>query len=56
MQTPEGELRVLDDRSLNGIYVNDEKVEWSAIADGDEIQVGRYCLHVIESAGTPTEA
>ena len=53
VQTPEGELRVLDDRSLNGIYVNDERVEWSAVADGDEIQVGRYCLHVIESAGEP---
>jgi DNA-directed RNA polymerase subunit RPC12/RpoP len=51
VQTPEGELRVLDDRSLNGIFVNDDQVEWSPIADGDEIQVGRYTLHVIETAG-----
>ena len=29
VQTPEGELRVLDDRSMNGIHVNGEAVEWS---------------------------
>jgi len=55
VQTPEGELRVLDDRSLNGIFVNDDQVEWSPITDGDEIQVGRYTLHVIESAGAPAD-
>ena len=54
VQTPEGELRVLDDRSLNGIEVNDEQVDWSPINDGDSIQVGRYTLHVIESAGDST--
>jgi hypothetical protein len=53
VQTPEGELRVLDDRSLNGIFVNGERVDWSPIADGDSIQVGRYTLHVIETAGAP---
>jgi hypothetical protein len=55
VQTQEGELRVLDDRSLNGIYVNGEKVDWSAVTDGDSLQVGRYSLHVIESAGLPAE-
>jgi pSer/pThr/pTyr-binding forkhead associated (FHA) protein len=55
VQTPEGELRVLDDRSLNGIYVNDEKVEWSPLKDGDTLQIGRYCLHVIETAGSPPD-
>jgi hypothetical protein len=53
VQTPEGELRVLDDRSLNGILVNDEQVDWAPINDGDVIQVGRYTLHVIETAGAP---
>lgn len=48
--TAEGELRVLDDRSLNGIIVNGEQVDWSPLADGDELQVGRYTLHVVESA------
>ena len=51
MQTPEGELRVLDDRSMNGISVNEEQVDWSPLVDGDEIQIGRYTLSVIESAG-----
>jgi predicted nucleic acid-binding Zn-ribbon protein len=51
VQTPEGDLRVLDDRSMNGISVNAERVDWSSLSDGDELQVGRYTLHVIESAG-----
>jgi hypothetical protein len=48
--TPEGELRVLDDRSMNGIEVNGEAVDWSPLNDGDTLQIGRYCLHVLESA------
>lgn len=50
--TPEGELRVLDDRSMNGLTVNGDPVDWSPLADGDELQIGRYTLHVVESAGT----
>jgi len=38
---PEG-VRVLDDRSLNGVFVNGERVEWRTLQDGDEIVVGRY--------------
>jgi predicted nucleic acid-binding Zn-ribbon protein len=45
-------VRVLDDRSLNGVFVNGARVEWSALADGDEIVVGRYCLHYLESSST----
>jgi pSer/pThr/pTyr-binding forkhead associated (FHA) protein len=52
VQTPEGELRVLDDRSMNGILVNGEPVDWSPLADGDQLQIGRYTLSVIENAGT----
>ena len=33
-------VRVLDDRSLNGVYVNGRRVEWRRSADGDEIVVG----------------
>jgi hypothetical protein len=54
VRTPEGELRVLDDRSMNGIRVNGEAVDWSPLADGDELQVGRYTLSVIESEGQST--
>jgi hypothetical protein len=53
VQTPEGDLRVLDDRSMNGIRVNGEPVDWSPLADGDELQIGRYTLSVIESVGKP---
>jgi pSer/pThr/pTyr-binding forkhead associated (FHA) protein len=51
VRTPEGDLRVLDDRSMNGILVNGEPVDWSPLADGDELQIGRYTLNVIESTG-----
>ena len=29
VKTPEGDLRVLDDRSMNGVCVNGESVDWS---------------------------
>jgi pSer/pThr/pTyr-binding forkhead associated (FHA) protein len=47
VRQPDG-LRVLDDRSLNGVFVNGERVEWSTLADGDEIVIGRHHLHFIE--------
>ena len=43
-------VRVLDDRSLNGVFVNGERVEWRVLSDGDEIVVGRYRLHFLEAA------
>ena len=42
-------VRVLDDRSLNGVFVNGERVEWRVLADGDEIVVGRYRLHFLDA-------
>jgi pSer/pThr/pTyr-binding forkhead associated (FHA) protein len=46
-------VRVLDDRSLNGVFVNGERVEWRELHDGDEIVVGRYRLTFLEVAGAP---
>src|SRR5215213_7432663 len=43
-------VRVLDDRSLNGVYVNGRRVEWSPLADGDEIVVGRHTIHFLDTA------
>jgi hypothetical protein len=43
---PDG-VRLLDDRSLNGVFVNDERVEWRTLQEGDEIVVGRYRLHFV---------
>jgi predicted RNA-binding Zn-ribbon protein involved in translation (DUF1610 family) len=47
VRQPDG-LRVLDDRSLNGVFVNGERVEWSTLADADEIVIGRHHLHFLD--------
>ncbi len=49
--------RVLDDRSLNGVYVNGRRVEWSPLTDGDQIVVGRHTLFFLDTAtvGSPVE-
>jgi pSer/pThr/pTyr-binding forkhead associated (FHA) protein len=43
-------VRVLDDRSLNGVYVNGERVEWSPLADGDLITIGRHPIYYLDTA------
>jgi len=45
---PDASLRVLDDRSLNGVFVNGELSEWGKLADGDVLTIGRYHLFVLE--------
>jgi pSer/pThr/pTyr-binding forkhead associated (FHA) protein len=50
-------VRVLDDRSLNGIYVNGSRVEWSPLADGDEVTIGRHTIFFLDTAAVgPTVA
>jgi predicted RNA-binding Zn-ribbon protein involved in translation (DUF1610 family) len=43
VRQPDG-VRVLDDRSLNGVFVNGARIEGQTLNDGDEILVGRYRL------------
>jgi pSer/pThr/pTyr-binding forkhead associated (FHA) protein len=43
-------VRVLDDRSLNGVYVNGERVEWAPLTDGDEITIGRHAIYFLDTA------
>jgi predicted nucleic acid-binding Zn-ribbon protein len=43
----DGETRVLDDRSMNGVCVNGETVEWGTLADGDELGVGRFRIYFV---------
>jgi pSer/pThr/pTyr-binding forkhead associated (FHA) protein len=43
-------VRVLDDRSLNGVYVNGRRIEWSPLTDGDEITVGRHAIFFLDTA------
>jgi pSer/pThr/pTyr-binding forkhead associated (FHA) protein len=45
--------RVLDDRSLNGVFLNGERVDWHELDDGDEIMIGAfrlYYMHVEEKS------
>jgi hypothetical protein len=42
--------RAFDDRSLNGILLNGEKIEWAELADGDELTIGRYRLYFLAGA------
>jgi pSer/pThr/pTyr-binding forkhead associated (FHA) protein len=49
-------VRVLDDRSLNGVYVNGDRVEWSALRDGDRISVGRHTLWFLDTTGATAAA
>jgi hypothetical protein len=41
-------LRVLDDRSLNGVLVNGDPIEWGKLEDGDELTIGRFRLFALE--------
>jgi predicted RNA-binding Zn-ribbon protein involved in translation (DUF1610 family) len=52
---PEG-VRVLDDRSLNGIFLNGERTEWSRLHDRDELMIGRYHLYFIDNGDLPATA
>lgn len=43
-------VRVLDNRSLNGVFVNGKRVEWSPLVDGDEVTIGRHTLYFLDTA------
>lgn len=47
-------VRVLDDRSLNGVFVNGERVTSRVLADGDELVVGRYHLRFLTVPASAT--
>jgi FHA domain len=45
----EGRLpRILDDRSLNGVFVNGRKSDWAELKPDDELTIGRYRLHLLQ--------
>jgi hypothetical protein len=39
---------VFDDRSLNGVYVNGERIEEATLYDGDELVIGRFHLYLVD--------
>jgi pSer/pThr/pTyr-binding forkhead associated (FHA) protein len=58
VRQPDG-VRVLDDRSLNGVFVNGARIEGKVLKDGDEIIVGRYRLSFLDldpRPGTSSES
>jgi len=48
----EGVARVLDDRSLNGVFVNGERVDLQRLSDGDELTIGRFRLYFLSLTET----
>jgi hypothetical protein len=46
-----GSVRILDDRSLNGVFLNGERVDWHQMADGDCVTIGRFDLHYVSFTG-----
>jgi len=52
VRQPDG-VRLLDDRSLNGVFVNGARVEGKVLHDGDEIIVGRYRLGFLSVSDAP---
>lgn len=46
-----GQAVLLDDRSLNGIYVNGQRVSEAVLKDGDWIAVGQVSLRYVEVTG-----
>lgn len=51
-----GATRVMDDRSLNGVFVKGERVEYAELADGDELVIGRHHLFFIDTATADAES
>jgi FHA domain/Zinc-ribbon containing domain len=51
-----GRVRVLDDRSLNGVFLNGERVEWHELSDGDELIIGRYRLYFVDATQSAISA
>ena len=43
--------RILDDRSLNGVFRNGEQIDHAELSDGDEIMVGRCHLYFLTLSG-----
>jgi pSer/pThr/pTyr-binding forkhead associated (FHA) protein len=43
--------RILDDRSLNGLFRNGDRVELAELEDGDEIDIGRFRVFFVALVG-----
>ena len=50
-----GTFSVRDVGSLNGTYVNRERIEEAILSAGDEVQVGKFRLVFLQGPGAPAE-
>lgn len=50
LETSGGRVVIRDLGSLNGTYVNQERIEEVTLGHGDEVQIGRYRMVFFESA------
>lgn len=50
----DGQWRVFDLNSLNGVHVNGERMHEANLYDGDELRVGGFTFRVSVAAGAPT--
>jgi len=55
-QLESGSFRIVDVGSLNGTYVNREPVDSAVLANGDEVQIGKFRLVFLTSPMTPARA
>jgi hypothetical protein len=46
------EVRILDDRSLNGVFVGGERVDLQELTDGDQVTIGRFNLYFLSVTGS----
>jgi pSer/pThr/pTyr-binding forkhead associated (FHA) protein len=49
----EGRWRLQDLGSLNGTYVNGERIDEAELTHGDQIQLGKYRFHYLSGAAGP---
>jgi predicted RNA-binding Zn-ribbon protein involved in translation (DUF1610 family) len=48
-------IRALDDRSMNGLFLNGERIDSAPLHDGDELLIGRYRLLLVSVRGVAGE-
>ncbi len=50
-RTADGGYEACDTGSLNGTYLNRERIDTAALANGDELQIGKFKLVFFQGAG-----
>jgi pSer/pThr/pTyr-binding forkhead associated (FHA) protein len=51
-----GTFVIEDQGSLNGTFVNRRRIDSSSLADGDEVQIGKYRLTFLQGAESPAQS